>query len=465
LPTSLFLAGTVVSLAAADDPGPRIAPGSGSGRVGSGVQLGRPLRLPGTQEARPIALGKPTSAAPLQQVGLSVPVGRSTFRGQSEEPKPLPPPTPVPTSNAGPPPAAAGSAGAYLWPPPPPVGYPLPEPPPAGPVPAGPELTPPPPGDPSAGWFDHWFGGWFDWHPGAVIPLKGLSLGAGVYFLSPHWESNPAYAVFRGTPVQIRQEDFSYHTEFAPYAFLSYTLPSGLGARSRFLRLDQDTSIYLVNDGTFLVNSAAPLGLQNSSAIPGSQLAFDSSLKMTVLDFEALQRFQFGLWGLELSGGVRYSHISQSYNHVEWPPIGPFDAISSGHNFRGAGPTLAVEVRRSLGCCGLSLYGNARGAVLFGSGKQNAFLASGGSLLANAAASRSDFVPVTELEIGLDYSKPIKSCRFFVQAALVGQVWYGVGNAANNDLITPLTIGLAPVADNQSNLGLFGGKLAMGLEF
>lgn len=432
------------------------------------AQLGRPVRFGenGTGQETPgfVGLGRPTSAAGsgIRQATLSQPVGKNSIRAQNNDMPPmLHAPTPVVPQS--PPATGPIATGPFA-----PLGSPVPPP---GPILGSPAPSPGYAGVWNSwlgGWFDGWFGddGWFAGVPAPVLPLKGLSFGGGVYILYPHWESNPAYSITTGPGVvRQHQEDFSFHTEFAPYAFISYTSPSGLGLRSRFWRFDQTSSVFLQNDGRSLISSAAPLNLQNNSFTAGDQLMYEGGLQITVIDLEALQVCNWGLWSLQLSGGVRYAHLSQHYNHVENPATGSFDAINSGHNFRGAGPTLGAEVRRDLGFWGLGLYGSARGSLLFGTGRQNAFLVNSGSLVQVASTSRSDVMPVTELELGLDCCKQIKNCRFFIQAALVGQVWYGAGNAANNELIIPGQSFLGNVADNNSNLGLFGGKLVLGLEF
>lgn len=447
---------------------------SGRGH-GFSVQLGHPVRttepVSETAASSRVGLGRPAApgseiAKPIQQVSLSQPVGRNMVRAQNNDaatllhaPMPVVPQSPQYSPSPSGPTATSPLA---------PLGQAMP---------AGPVLGAPPAPEGYAGlwsswlggWFDGWFGeeGWLAGHPAPVLPLKGLSFGGGVYLLYPHWENNPAYAVTTGPGVaRFRQEDFSFHTEVAPYAYISYTSPTGLGLRSRFWRFDQTSTIFLQNDGLSQIDSAAPLNLQNTSFLAGDQLMFEGGLQITVIDLEALQVFNWGLWSLQFSGGVRYSHLAQHYNHLRVPAAGSFDAITSGHNFRGAGPTLGIEARRDLGFWGLGLYGSARGSLLYGTGRQNAFLVGSGSLVATASASRSDVIPVTELELGLDWCKQIKQCRFFVQAAVVGQVWYGAGNAANNEMILPVGQGfLGNVADNNANLGLFGGKLVFGLEF
>jgi hypothetical protein len=322
--------------------------------------------------------------------------------------------------------------------------------------------TPPPDG----GWFNGWFGGegfCCDW-PGAVICLKGLSVGGGVYVLYPHWETNPAYTVAKDTGViQIRQEDFSYNPGVAPLAWVSYTTCSGLGARARAWRFDESSSISIVNDGNSTYDSAAPLGLQNQSSTAGDRLTYASDLQISVVDLEVIQDLNLGLWNLRIAAGGRYAHMSQSYTHIEVPINTQVDAISSGHQFRGGGPTVAVEVRRQLGCCGLALYGSARGSLLFGTGKQQAFQVVNNNLDTVASTSRDDLLPVSELELGAEFGRQMGHCRLYVQAAVVGQVWYGAGNAANNELI-PILVD-PEVSDNSSNFGLFGGKLVVGVDF
>jgi hypothetical protein len=396
---------------------------------------------------RGVGLQRPVPARPnpIQQVSLSAPRSRGVTRAQgADEGMFLHPPTALSPEYASP----------------------------GGPVPSGPvgPITGPVPAE-EGGFFDGWFssGGVFESGPGATICLKGLTVGGGVYVLYPHWETNPAFSIERsnqaGTAVFVRQEDFSYGTDVTPVGWISYTMNSGLGVRARAWRFNQSSNILIVNDGSAAINSAAPLGLQNLSSTAGDQLSFASDLKISVVDLEALQGFDFGMYKLTVSGGARYTHLSQSYNHLELHGVGNtlVDAISSGSQFRGVGPTVAVELKRNLGVWGLGLYGSARGALLFGTGKQSAFQVVNNVPVAGASTSRDDLMPITELEFGVDYSKCIGHCRVYAQAALVGQVWYGAGNAANNEMI-PVMVD-PEVSDNSSNLGLFGGKLVLGVEF
>jgi hypothetical protein len=295
----------------------------------------------------------------------------------------------------------------------------------------------------------------------------GLQAGIGFYYIKPHFETNPAYTVSReaqdGT-LQIRQSDFDYDYEFAPIIWVGFSNCDGLGVRARYWWYDNNASTLLGNDGTVGIDSAAPLGLQNLSTTNGDVLLFATDLQIKVWDLEVTQAAKVWGWDLLLAGGLRYAHISQSYVHVELPTVGDtlVDAISSGHNFKGIGPTVAAELRRDLGI-GLTLYGAARASILFGTGEQNSTQVVNNTPDTFVSTSRDDVMPITELEIGAEFSREMGGSRLFVQAALVSQVWYGAGNAANNEMI-PLLVD-PEVSDNSSNLGLFGFRIAVGVNY
>jgi hypothetical protein len=299
----------------------------------------------------------------------------------------------------------------------------------------------------------------------------GFLAGIGFYYVKPHWETNPAYTAVNnlvggGNPTVIRAEEFDYDYDFAPLIWIGYTNAEDFGVRLRHWRLDFSQGYNLTNDGLTGIDSAAPLGLQNLSTTLGDQLAFESDLNIQVWDAELIQGFQACNWNFLLAGGVRYVHLSQSYNHFELPDNGVgntlVDGGTSGHQIKGFGPTLAVEVRRPVGM-GLSVYGSARGSVIFGEAKQRSFQMVNNLPSTIANSDRDDLLPISEYEIGAEFNREMSGMRFFAQAALVGQVWYGAGNAANNEMIPVLVD--PEVSDNSSNLGLFGLRFAIGVNY
>ncbi len=366
------------------------------------------------------------------------------------------------------------------------------------------------------------------WEPGPSYDHdagKGLKIiaGAGAYYVQPHFENNPAFTIgftdritdLAGTFLSIntvvgaRQQDFAWDYEVAPRAWVGLIGCDGFGFRARWFWFDHGAQTEeLTNDGSALITAADPLGVNtavgqafNASFPAGifsnvnspgfliqrlaqlgirddpDVLRFDSDLSLEVYDLEAIQEISNCRWTVLFSGGARYAHMAQSYDATRFNlftrTLGvnteiatDFAAIRSGHNFDGVGPTGAIEVRRLLGDSGLALYGNVRGAVLFGSGKHNAsavsqvtdalFDPAGTPLIqvevggfASAARARDDVMPVVEWEVGAEIGRKAGNGRLILGAGLVGQTWYGAGNASSEN----------------GNLGLFGVVVNAGLSY
>src|SRR5262249_48938669 len=157
------------------------------------------------------------------------------------------------------------------------------------------------------------------------------------------------------------------------------------------------------------------------------------------------------------AAGLRYTHIAQDYAAASLFANGSSRAIASGHNFNGAGPTIAIDSHARIGQSGFGLYGNARLAVLFGSGEQAPFAVNrnaAGVLPSQreAFANQSDVLPVGELELGVEFGRSFGDGRprAFFQIGLVGHIYWGAGNASDTESL--FTNG----ADSTSNLGFVG---------
>jgi hypothetical protein len=319
--------------------------------------------------------------------------------------------------------------------------------------------------------------------------------GVGLYFLKPHFENNPAFTtttvksvvtsaveldmfhtIFNtSTTTSVLQQDFGYDLSVSPLIYLGYVGDGGLGFRTRWFRFDQGADASTANGLQPVESSVAPGGLNGlrpasfavSSVGQVDRLAFTSHLLLDVWDFEATQDFQLGAWSFLGAGGVRYLHITQRFAAYKSPlqPPAQFttdapETLLSGHSFNGVGPTLALEAERTLGGRGLSLYGTARGAVLFGTGKQTAAgqtttvtdVRFGTNINAQTTVNdtrRSDVLPVLECEVGVQYGREVGQFYPFIRTGLVGQAYFGAGSATSED----------------GNLGLFGLSVTAGLHF
>jgi hypothetical protein len=334
--------------------------------------------------------------------------------------------------------------------------------------------------------------------------------GAGLYFMRPFFESNPAYSASSsrysnpyplplmppvlaslapsgGVPANVQytlQKDFSTDFEVAPRVWLGYVSPCGFGVRGRYWYYHEGSSETAVNAAgpeftQSIVTSATVQGLSVVSYREGAQvpngpepvdiLGFGRNLDMHVADLEVTRDTQAGSWYFLFSVGARYAHLTQHYNVFFASPNMPniyaddlnSDVLLSEHTFSGAGPTAAIEVRRPA-VFGFALYAGARGSILFGTTEQQASLASFSyfatptmlipSRAANyssVCASHDDVLPVAELEAGFEWSHQWGRVRPFLQTGLVAQSWFGAGSASSTT----------------GNFGLLGLSVLTGLDF
>jgi hypothetical protein len=297
-----------------------------------------------------------------------------------------------------------------------------------------------------------------------------FSADVGLCILQPRWNTNPAYRIQSVTVDNDsrQQQDFTNASDVGPMLSLAYVGCDGLGVRGRYWQLETDAESSLQNDGTLLISSATPLGLGIADAtVVGTEdvrWVFESDLRIRVLDLEATQNLRWECCTFVLAAGGRLAYLSQSYDVTRTVPGATTPTLlTSGHRFRGAGPTLALAARRPIGELGLAVLAQGRGALLFGRHRQTATLATGdemGPASSEASVSQEDLVPILELELGAQYACCWGRSHFLLQAWITGQSWLGAGNASNTDVI----VGLANDND-QANLGFVGLVLSMGLDY
>jgi Legionella pneumophila major outer membrane protein precursor len=330
--------------------------------------------------------------------------------------------------------------------------------------------------------------------------------GVGLYLMQPYFENNPAYNFLSETSVDgdvkavaVDRVNVSQHLDVAPLIWLGYEGADGFGGRVRYWYFDQGTSQTAtlapfsgttnnepdnpaIENGTLLtLTSATPLGLQafgdSLSMVTPQSASFTvtTQLEIQVLDVEAFQHFRSGTWDFLLSGGVRLAQVEQTYSAYDNQGNNPeeFRTLASRYYFQGAGPVLALEIRRALGRSGLTAYASARGSVVMGSAQQDASF--GGPTLRNedpnpqlASQHWDRGLPIGELEFGLEYSRKVGPLELVGQIALVGQDWFGAGNSSRSTPATPagptpnLVEGGIPV---DSDITFFGLAVRLGVEY
>jgi len=315
----------------------------------------------------------------------------------------------------------------------------------------------------------------------------GFYGGASLYFLKPFLPNNTAYqrvsGVGGGMP-SAQTSDFGWGYQTTPEFWLGWSSPSGLGVRAGyffFQRVSSTTTTGLSagDAATGYINPAPNLtafpsanfgapGIVSANAGLGQDLlAFQSDLGVRQFDAEATYAWQGRQLFLLASAGLRFLHVDQNYvgalaNSTGSGGVGIQECqwLSYGHNFDGAGPTMALQGHYRIGDSGFALYGNLRGAMLVGSARSYGYVninvmdpvgvAGGNQGITSSMASHGDqLMPVVEMELGMEYTFLCSGFAPFVRAGLVNKTYFDAGNASGE----------------RGNLSLFGAQLSLGVSF
>jgi hypothetical protein len=325
-----------------------------------------------------------------------------------------------------------------------------------------------------------------------AAPGGGFYGGLGIYILRPFFGNNPATTTtgstsnFGGTSsvstFASSTSDFRYDYTVSPRLWLGYSGASGLGARLSWWRFDQTASADTFHQNPGFNFSTITAGGLSSSPFGSTTdfLAVKNRLFLDVWDFDLTQRWQGKNGWLLGGGGVRYLHISQSYNAALAETPSSFGttfggAFHASNDFDGAGPTLFLEGHRRVGGSGFGVYASARGAVLFGSGRQTSFTLntfsssfSGNTFsFSNATfvqASRDPVLPVVEGELGVEWSRQTGNYNPFFRVGVVGMNYFTVGSATAAGT-SPFGFPGGSSGASNSNLGFLGVSITTGITF
>ncbi|GAA5508399.1 Lpg1974 family pore-forming outer membrane protein [Novipirellula caenicola] len=238
-----------------------------------------------------------------------------------------------------------------------------------------------------------------------------------------------------------------------------------LGWRVRYWQFRHGESFEASDANGLIPASSFTLGtvgylFEDGDASTGLQFieegVFTSSVRADVIDWELQRQI---VKPLDVYAGIRYAKIAQRYHAMT--DAGNLDARSE---FRGFGPTVAMRFTHALPLNTLSLFGNARGSLLFG---QKDFTAVDDvneyTQAMNAIDLRSSedavhsFAGNAEIQLGLRYTP---ATWFSMQVALEAQHFMDVGGANPTGVFTGPDGGMSgdsPLDDNLSFIGVSSG--------
>ncbi len=284
------------------------------------------------------------------------------------------------------------------------------------------------------------------------------SAGLEFTLVKPRFEHNAAFTTSESddaTFETLSNTEFSYDTEFAPRLWIERTGGGDCGLRFTYWQFD-----YSAND----VSGSPPANgfgrithphfgdVDLSTTTPDSVFSAASDMNAYTLDFEGTKSFGAGSWGLVAGAGFRFAELEQNYSATLANAQGTQQGrINYGHTIRGFGPTVGLRVQRPF-IAGFSLFGTARGSLVFGDG-DSSLTAVEDEDLANAFTtrhdtSRDDLLPIGEMQVGLLYTPVIGGVwQPYMHLAFEAQQWSGAGNSYTED----------------GNLGFYGVNMALGL--
>ncbi len=102
----------------------------------------------------------------------------------------------------------------------------------------------------------------------------------------------------------------------------------------------------------------------------GDQLAIRNGLDVDVIDLDFTQDFNWCYTRLTLGGGISYAGLridrGLAFMGTDYSQNQVVSAEEYTSRFEGIGPSILAELKRRIGCSGISIVGGVRGTVLFG---------------------------------------------------------------------------------------------------
>jgi hypothetical protein len=321
---------------------------------------------------------------------------------------------------------------------------------------------------------------------------QGLSAGVGFSVLRPYVSNNPAFTVANppaagtlgGSPLlsaASQTVSFDWDPEAAVQFWVAYDDPSGFGGRIRTFVFDAESPLIgarllpgggvpitlpvLVPTVGGVPGFAAPSPVLTPAGLGEDRLTFQSDLRIVSTDVEGTYGWMGDDSSIQVSAGLRYLLLQQGYT-ARLANAGngaTFIAqeLRVSREFEGCGPTASLFARQRICQSPCAVYVGARCSVLVGTTETETGFARvindpalaagvGTQRTRTSFGSRADVtIPVTELELGVEYGNLVGHYGIFVRAGVVAQTYFDAGGAAS-----PL-----------GNLTLFGGQLAFGVAY
>jgi hypothetical protein len=216
----------------------------------------------------------------------------------------------------------------------------------------------------------------------------------------------------------------------SPRFWIGFAGQEGFGGRFRYWKFDQSS-----DTASFTLNGEEA----QDDPSEASPTEYKAGLLVEAIDLEFLQQGDVGRILLTGSAGVRRGRVRYDTETKVTQPFAPggrgtdgsIDILLGESDFRGWGPTVALEAKRPFGGGLLALFVNGRGSLLYGHTQGKVTMGLTNDPLASPptfsrALEDNDVVYVLETQIGAEVARETnRGSRLFLRIALEAQFWGG----------------------------------------
>ena len=303
----------------------------------------------------------------------------------------------------------------------------------------------------------------YDWREAA--DSAGFIAGYEFLWLKPHFSSGTNYGFNKGVGVlgsyaepvvievaEVETEVYGFPTNYnlAPRVWIGHQWCSGFAVRLRYWQFDHSLGNVAMEvtsgDNSYYY---APGILRGIHASSGDFLAIQNGLKADVIDLDLTQDFNWCNTRLTLGGGISYAGLridrGLAVSGLDYLEREVMEAEEYATRFEGIGPTVLAELKRRIGCSGISIVGGVRGTILFG---RERILSNYVEVVYNPESPPDVYVQtysstanrtraIVAASIGVQYDYEICcGTDVFARLSWEGQYWNGFGNpvATEGDL-------------------------------
>ncbi|WP_236625151.1 Lpg1974 family pore-forming outer membrane protein [Rhodopirellula sp. SWK7] len=243
-----------------------------------------------------------------------------------------------------------------------------------------------------------------------------------------------------------------------------------LGYRMRYWQFDHSTSFHAGDaNGIIPVGTWGTVGYlaEDGDIVTGVDLVeegdFRSTVRADVIDMEVQRSLSLPI---EIFAGLRYARIKQGYlARTNEALLGTPDTVAAQTEFRGIGPTVAMRFNHQLPLNRLSLFADARGALLFGNQEYSVVDSANDLLQTMNAIGVQDWSDLSnsmatsaELKFGIQY---VPADWLAMRVAMEAQHFGGIGGANPVAVFAGSDNGLSTDGPLDDDLSFFGLSVAV----